>query len=420
MKYCSNCGNQMDDDMLFCQKCGTQFKGKVANSNDNKILKIKEYNLVIPKENYSWQYINDNFEKFMKIVDKQNSLCDEFKKLLTSLLYEDDKLSMDDEKNIYIYTLKMLIQMCNESSKMFSDYSGLQEVFDTNRSILNAGEFLNFIINIDFNYKLAAGFQMQLLSDIKEILDEELIKSDKELRNYTFLLAEAFNDMWYNRINRFIDFFTSPSEGDINMHWNFYNICLKGLYQFEIDKLDEKGWDIALDDQVKNHHRYNYKNDFNENRENLKQERIKKDLEDKKKFYFEKHPEQYDYYEKNSSKLDILTETEIKCNNKINELNNNIAVINRDIKELNLKIDERNSKLLNMKKSIFGEKATQNKKDNLNKEISSYNDKVMKLEKEAFELEQNKENAIKELEKIKAEKGKIEMEFQKINFEEVL
>ena len=24
MKYCTKCGNQMADDMLFCQKCGTK------------------------------------------------------------------------------------------------------------------------------------------------------------------------------------------------------------------------------------------------------------------------------------------------------------------------------------------------------------------------------------------------------------
>lgn len=27
MKYCAKCGNPMDDDMMFCQKCGTKFEG---------------------------------------------------------------------------------------------------------------------------------------------------------------------------------------------------------------------------------------------------------------------------------------------------------------------------------------------------------------------------------------------------------
>ena len=189
MKFCGNCGNEMEDDMLFCTKCGTKFENTINNNTNNIVSKIKQYNLIIYKDNCSWQYVNDNFEKIVKIIDKQNSLCEEFKELLYNTLNEYENLSFEERKDIYLYTLNMLIEMCNESSKMFSDYSGLKELFETNKNILFAKEFLDFIMNADMNYKVIAGFQMQLVSDIKNILDEEVIKKDEELRNITFQLA---------------------------------------------------------------------------------------------------------------------------------------------------------------------------------------------------------------------------------------
>ncbi len=35
MKYCAKCGNPMEDDMMFCQKCGTKFEGIASTALNN-------------------------------------------------------------------------------------------------------------------------------------------------------------------------------------------------------------------------------------------------------------------------------------------------------------------------------------------------------------------------------------------------
>ncbi len=43
MKYCHKCGNQMDDDMLFCQKCGTKAVSPAADTEERPYAKGHEH-----------------------------------------------------------------------------------------------------------------------------------------------------------------------------------------------------------------------------------------------------------------------------------------------------------------------------------------------------------------------------------------
>ena len=51
MKYCAKCGNPMEDDMIFCQKCGTRFEGVVASSENEIQMKIEKMNIYEKTEN---------------------------------------------------------------------------------------------------------------------------------------------------------------------------------------------------------------------------------------------------------------------------------------------------------------------------------------------------------------------------------
>ena len=421
MKYCSNCGSSIDEETIFCSNCGVKLELGIKNQEDNKLSFINNYNLILYKDSCSWQYVKDNFDKVIKLIEKQNSLANEFKELLKSLLVkENDKLSSEEIKQVYMYILKMLKQMCEESEKMFSDYSGYKELFETNKSVLMANKFLNFIMEMDNNYKIILGCQVCIVSDIKSILNEEIIKKDRDLRNLTFQLAEAFNNMWYSCIKRYTDFFLSPSQDFIDLNWSFYINCIKGLYQFEIDKLDENGWNIAINDQVKNHNEIKYRDNFNNNRLKLKEEQIERDKEDKKKFYFESHPEKYEYYKENYLRYESLKKSEIDSVNIISEINEKFENLNKKIIELKLKIENKSNDILHLKKSIFGQKATQNKKERLNNELIDYKEQLEKFEKEISELEKNKERENSNLINIRKEKENFEKDFQKFNFDEVI
>lgn len=44
MKYCSNCGNKIDNDIKFCGKCGNQINNEIGNSKRDMVLGDKKSN----------------------------------------------------------------------------------------------------------------------------------------------------------------------------------------------------------------------------------------------------------------------------------------------------------------------------------------------------------------------------------------
>ena len=74
MKYCANCGNPMEDDMLFCQKCGTKFQDIVITKGANldKLEKMKKYNLVLDSSTFTWEYLREDGKRAADICLKQD------------------------------------------------------------------------------------------------------------------------------------------------------------------------------------------------------------------------------------------------------------------------------------------------------------------------------------------------------------
>lgn len=81
-KACIHCGYPLQKEIQYCPYCGKE------NSKENSIC----------------EFCGKSFKKNnnTELVEKNVTNLNEFKKLLTYLLYEDDKLSMDDEKK-YLY-----------------------------------------------------------------------------------------------------------------------------------------------------------------------------------------------------------------------------------------------------------------------------------------------------------------------------
>lgn len=48
--YCENCGNKVDDDAVFCTKCGKQFSQK--NKRDTNNIKINPKNIKMNTVNF--------------------------------------------------------------------------------------------------------------------------------------------------------------------------------------------------------------------------------------------------------------------------------------------------------------------------------------------------------------------------------
>lgn len=57
MKYCSKCGNALNDDMAFCPKCGEACIEQPTSPADQKLRDLESIHIILPKEELSWEYI---------------------------------------------------------------------------------------------------------------------------------------------------------------------------------------------------------------------------------------------------------------------------------------------------------------------------------------------------------------------------
>lgn len=421
MKYCTKCGNPMEDDMMFCQKCGTKFEGVVSTIQSEievKLAKMKKYNLVIDAQTISWEYLREDGERAGNITVKQDKLCQELSDLIKDIL---KTVSDDDrdlvEREVYTYVLEMGCKMCKEGEKLFANYSGFKELFDMGNNLVrtgqvDAGTFLNQMIEQDYVYKVIAGLQGLHSSRIKEMLDEDVIYNNMEYRGLTKQLAQAFNNMWIKCVKRYTDFYMSPGEGYIDNNWNTYNVLLKGLPMSVIDTLNESGWQLALDDWEKNHNGWQYKQNFIKKRDQQRDAKRKKEQEIADKQYWETHPNEYKQLEDNKKKIvEILTNVG-EVNKEISSMESNKKPLDDKKIDIETSISDKKQRVEKLEKKIFGKKKAE-------EEIRTINEEIETLSRELQILCEEIKTADKPISDKKLEKSNLEREVRKLEQENV-
>ncbi len=422
MKYCAKCGNPMDDDMMFCQKCGTKFEGVISSGNSiqTKLEQMKKYNLVMDAQTISWEYLREDGERSGQISAKQDKLCLELVDLIKEILNTVTEKDKDIvEREVYTYVLQMATRMCREGEKLFANYSGYKELFDmgsglVQRGQLNAATFLDQMINQDYVYKAIAGLQGVHSSRIKDALDEKVIYDNMEYKNLTKQLAQAFNDMWTKCIKRFTDFFASPGEGFININWDIYNIILKGLPISMIDTLDEHGWNLALDDWEKNHNGAQYKRNFLNKRDAQRDEMRKKEQEIADNKYWESHPEELAETKKKQEeiseirkKISEITKEKVSIETEKHPFDNK----SDDIKK---NIDEKQSRIEKLGKKIFGKKKAEEEIITIKPEIDKLKGKLQEVTDKIQVYEKSISEKTIEINAMEREIRNIEQEIDKL------
>ena len=421
MKYCAKCGNPMEDDMMFCQKCGTKFEGVVSTAPSDievKLAKMKKYNLVIDAQTISWEYLREDGERAGNITVKQDKLCEELadlvKDILTTVSDEERDLV---EREVYTYVLQMGYKMCKEGEKLFANYSGFKELFDMGSNLvqtgqLDAGTFLNQMLDQDYVYKVIAGLQGLHSSRIKEVLDEDVIYNNMEYRGLTKQLAQAFNDMWVKCIKRYTDFFLSPGEGYINQNWDIYNVLLKGLPVSVIDTLDERGWKLALDDWEKNHNGWQYKQNFIKKRDQQRDAKRKQEQEIADKQYWASHPDEYKQLEENKKKISEIWTSVDAVDKEIRLLESEKKPLDEKKANIEASIADKKQTIEKLGKKIFGKKKAE-------EEINVLKGEVSKLNQELQILCDQIKTAEKPISDKKIEKSNLEREIRRIEQENV-
>lgn len=419
MKYCAKCGNPMEDDMMFCQKCGTKFEGVVATTSSEieiKLAKMKKYNLVIDAASMSWQYVHDDTERAGNVLVKQNQMCHELQDLIVDILSSVDEENKDlVEREVYTYILDMGRRMCLEGAKMFANYSGYKELFDQGNSLVQMGriapaQFLGQMQQVDVPYKSISGVQGLNAWELKEKLDADVIYNNLEYRELTKKFAQAFNDMMAKEIKRHTDFFLSPGIEHINTNWDMYVTILKGLPMSVIDTLDESGWKAILDDREKNHNGGQFKRDFIKKRDQQRdaQRKMEQELADKQ--YWESHPDEYKQLEVNKNKIAEIQRTISAVNREICSLESEKKPLDDKKACIEASISEKKQKIEKLGKKIFGKKKAEEEICVLNDEIAELNielqalcDQIEKAEEPLSDKKIQKSNLEKEIEIIEQE-----------------
>lgn len=259
MKYCVECGNRMEDDMLFCQRCGARSGGMQNDSRNDieaKIEKMKKYNLALDSNLITWEYLCEDGDRAGMIAVKQDKMSENLAELIGDILSQTPEEQRDlIEREVYTFALESACKLCRESAVFFADYNGLGDVFQTAQWAASVSGKSNSVLademcELDYPYSTVVGLQSLYATRLKGSLDASVIAENLEYQRLTKKLAEEFNRMWTARVNRYIDFLASPSPAIFEKYAECYDTILKGLPIFVVDSLDESGWDLALNELI--------------------------------------------------------------------------------------------------------------------------------------------------------------------------
>lgn len=215
---------------------------------EDKIAKLKSYNVFLNAELYTWDYIGDDVRRVGEIIKRQNEICDEFCQCVKDILEETpNENNISVEREVYIYVLQIGIKLCEEGERLFSDTNGLQKLFHLGNDYVKADKlkpevFLKRLYQADYPYKFLASMQGYMAAQIKATLDKEVICKSRECCNLLKNMAQTYNQMWSKCVKRHRDFFSHPSEEFWKVNRRNYEIILEGLPEKTIRKLDESSW----------------------------------------------------------------------------------------------------------------------------------------------------------------------------------
>ena len=268
MKYCIKCGNKLNDDDKFCEKCGYKIKRPIDPKTKKTIiistiiavlvLLIASITIKYVKKYIEDKEINNYINN--KVYDKNSDInhissfhckrcsdsCGE-----TCLKTKDDKNCMihkfnikdkDVEYDMYYINKNNKIS-CQDNRNIKLNYKNAKELFENKYSDYN----VDIEYTSDFDTK-------HLKFDNK--FEMKMVKID-EISNS--LTEELYNDIYYtiNKINYVdkVDYITLTMNKDLKLLFNKNTIAiLDGVYNtlyYEV-KIDNKSYEEILNEIIDN------------------------------------------------------------------------------------------------------------------------------------------------------------------------
>ncbi len=417
MKFCSKCGNQLQDDMAFCPKCGAQFFDNTTtevSEVEEKLSKLKSYSLGVDPDVITWDYCrNVSGTELGQMMVHQDKFREEMTELISQILDElDEHPNPIVEHELYMFVFNMAIEMIKSSTKMFSDYSGFQELFNQGHILCQKGlispqNFLNDMIQTDSVYKQVTGLQMLQASMLKAALHSSTIKQSQEYTTKAKILAENYMNCFKADMRRYTDHYAHPSEQYLlNSQWDIYKNIMAGLDYEYVKWIEKSIWESAKKDQSQS-----TIDSINRKRKAFLEELKKQEIKD----YLMNNPEIKEELENLYSELDIVKKQLKKAEDDEKELKNRIDSFSDAVKKHEENISSNCQKIERLKKRIFGKQNAESARDELEKENEEERNKIDEIEAKKSAMQEKLYDMIDDLTELKAQKNTIINKIKEIN-----
>lgn len=400
MKYCVKCGNPMNDDMLFCQKCGTKSEMMVSSDAEieEKMNSLNQYDICY--KNISWEsMVNEN--TFVDFLGKRDYISQDLNNLIDEILAltnENNRKNICDRLYEYIYKtshelLSTAIRQLNDKSERDQYNEKLQRAFRAGQITSDAA--INILTNTESNFIIIVTLNFLYSSTLIKHVD----KKDKYYNDYcrreTVLVANQYNQL-FAELNKRREGFLIPTPYKMAQQIidNYFEIMC-GLRKDDLKQISDDIWEKhaqVLESSGSREDARQFRDALKEGR--LKVEKVSNEIEEE---YWKNHPELGNQRkELEDEKIKLLQECApfkgdiANADRKLSNYTSKVDILKREISDLEREISKLQGK-------IFGKKKAEEDIARFNIEIQNKNDEINRLNEQISQCNNEKSRAQSEI-----------------------
>ena len=223
--YCVKCGNEVNDNAMFCNKCGAKIEIKQENSDVNKNISIDYYSQYSADELFEkldsiknhYEIVDYDSQEFAqnamrKVVDKVTLQFVE-SYMVCSTILQKDKYPYESKLNTIEYLLKESISYFQDAKKISENTDSIQRFVEKyHDGVVSTGfeSHQSFSVKckdiIDMPYTWfafnTAEFGTRMLEQVANMANDNKGLYDEIVSKYRPLAMESYMDYWRSATDR--------------------------------------------------------------------------------------------------------------------------------------------------------------------------------------------------------------------------
>lgn len=256
MKYCSKCGNALNDDMAFCPKCGEACIEQPTSPADQKLRDLESIHIILPKEELSWEYIRTH-KDIGAIFAKQEKLAQQAVEIGKECM---TLASMDEynkiQEGVYRFYLQNAYALIDLAACLYEDSTELDAMWNEFKSLvakgqLDAQKFINDMSSTDANYEIYAGLQILLSSYFTEALDSSVVADNESYQQAVVDILKRYTEALSLYLYRLKSHSWAPQPSFHDSHRELFDKMLAKLPPNKASSIDQSVFSEIKQDAAK-------------------------------------------------------------------------------------------------------------------------------------------------------------------------